>query len=71
LRCCATAACCRPSAVRRRKRGQQDPHDLLVRHERAIPDVLDDGDNRTTGAFILIDESTNDTVAAGMIADAR
>ena len=24
-------------------------------------------DNRTTGAFILIDESTNDTVAAGMI----
>jgi sulfate adenylyltransferase subunit 1 (EFTu-like GTPase family) len=28
-------------------------------------------DNRTTGAFILIDESTNDTVAAGMIADAR
>ena len=28
-------------------------------------------DNRTTGAFILIDEATNDTVAAGMIADAR
>jgi len=26
-------------------------------------------DNRTTGAFILIDEATNDTVAAGMIAD--
>ena len=25
------------------------------------------GDNRATGAFILIDESTNDTVAAGMI----
>jgi bifunctional enzyme CysN/CysC len=25
------------------------------------------GDNRTTGAFILIDEATNDTVAAGMI----
>ena len=24
-------------------------------------------ENRTTGAFILIDESTNDTVAAGMI----
>jgi sulfate adenylyltransferase subunit 1 (EFTu-like GTPase family) len=24
-------------------------------------------DNRTTGAFILIDEATNDTVAAGMI----
>jgi sulfate adenylyltransferase large subunit len=28
-------------------------------------------ENRTTGAFILIDEATNDTVAAGMIADAR
>jgi sulfate adenylyltransferase large subunit len=28
------------------------------------------GDNRTTGAFILIDEATNDTVAAGMIASA-
>jgi bifunctional enzyme CysN/CysC len=27
-------------------------------------------DNRTTGAFILIDESTNDTVAAGMILSA-
>jgi len=25
------------------------------------------GDNRTTGAFILIDEATNDTVAAGMV----
>ena len=27
-------------------------------------------ENRTTGAFILIDETTNDTVGAGMIADA-
>ena len=27
-------------------------------------------DNRTTGAFILIDEATNDTVAAGMIVSA-
>ncbi|MBO0769113.1 MAG: sulfate adenylyltransferase subunit CysN [Solirubrobacterales bacterium] len=27
--------------------------------------------NRTTGSFILIDESTNDTVAAGMIISAR
>ena len=27
--------------------------------------------NRTTGAFILIDEATNDTVGAGMIADVR
>jgi bifunctional enzyme CysN/CysC len=28
-------------------------------------------ENRTTGAFILIDETTNDTVGAGMIADVR
>jgi bifunctional enzyme CysN/CysC len=27
--------------------------------------------NRTTGSFILIDESTNDTVAAGMVVGAR
>jgi sulfate adenylyltransferase subunit 1 len=27
--------------------------------------------NRTTGSFILIDETTNDTVGAGMISDAR
>jgi sulfate adenylyltransferase subunit 1 (EFTu-like GTPase family) len=27
-------------------------------------------DNRATGAFILIDEATNDTVGAGMIASA-
>jgi sulfate adenylyltransferase large subunit len=27
--------------------------------------------NRTTGSFILIDESTNDTVAAGMVLNAR
>ena len=27
-------------------------------------------DNRTTGAFVLIDESTNETVAAGMIVEA-
>ena len=26
--------------------------------------------NRTTGSFILIDESTNDTVAAGMVINA-
>ncbi|MEA2481292.1 MAG: bifunctional enzyme CysN/CysC, partial [Thermoleophilaceae bacterium] len=29
------------------------------------------GANRTTGAFILVDERTNDTVAAGMIVKAR
>jgi bifunctional enzyme CysN/CysC len=28
-------------------------------------------ENRTTGAFILIDEATNDTVGAGMVADVR
>ena len=28
-------------------------------------------ENRSTGAFILIDEGTNDTVGAGMIADVR
>ena len=27
--------------------------------------------NRATGSFILIDESTNDTVAAGMVLNAR
>jgi len=27
--------------------------------------------NRSTGSFILIDESTNDTVAAGMVLNAR
>ncbi len=27
--------------------------------------------NRTTGSFILIDEATNDTVAAGMVLGAR
>jgi bifunctional enzyme CysN/CysC/sulfate adenylyltransferase subunit 1 len=27
--------------------------------------------NRTTGSFILIDESTNDTIAAGMVLNAR
>ena len=26
--------------------------------------------NRATGAFILIDEATNDTVAAGMVVEA-
>jgi sulfate adenylyltransferase subunit 1 len=27
--------------------------------------------NRATGGLILIDESTNDTAAAGMVVDAR
>ena len=29
------------------------------------------GDNRTTGAFILVDEDSNDTVGAGMVRQAR
>ena len=28
-------------------------------------------ENRITGAFILIDEATNDTVAAGMVVSAE
>jgi bifunctional enzyme CysN/CysC len=36
------------------------------------PLILDpDARNRSTGSFILIDESTNDTVAAGMVLNAR
>ena len=27
-------------------------------------------DNRTTGAFVLVDEATNETVAAGMVVSA-
>jgi sulfate adenylyltransferase subunit 1 (EFTu-like GTPase family) len=39
-----------------------------VRLRTAKPLAFDDyARNRATGAFILIDESTNDTVAAGMI----
>jgi bifunctional enzyme CysN/CysC len=38
----------------------------------SAPLVLDPyARNRTTGSFILIDESTNDTVAAGMVLNAR
>ena len=39
-----------------------------VRFRLAEPLAVDPyAENRTTGAFILIDESTNDTVGAGMI----
>ena len=31
----------------------------------------DYGRNRSTGGFVLVDEGTNRTVAAGMIADAN
>jgi bifunctional enzyme CysN/CysC len=39
-----------------------------VRLRTTVPLLCDDyGQNRTTGGFILIDEGTNRTVAAGMI----
>src|SRR5829696_5758978 len=42
-----------------------------VRLRLAEPLVVDPyAENRTTGAFILIDETTNDTVGAGMVASA-
>jgi sulfate adenylyltransferase subunit 1 len=40
----------------------------VVRLRLAEPLCVDAyADNRTTGAFILLDEGTNETVAAGMI----
>jgi len=43
-----------------------------VRLRMSVPLVFDPyRRNRATGSFILIDEATNDTVAAGLIADAR
>ena len=42
-----------------------------VRLRRSAPLVVDPySRNRTTGSFILIDEATNDTVAAGMVVGA-
>jgi sulfate adenylyltransferase subunit 1 (EFTu-like GTPase family) len=38
---------------------------------REVAAELERPENRTTGAFILIDEATNDTVGAGLIADVR
>jgi bifunctional enzyme CysN/CysC len=44
----------------------------VVRFRLAEPLAVDPyARNRTTGAFILIDESTNDTVGAGMVTEAR
>jgi sulfate adenylyltransferase large subunit len=44
----------------------------VVRLRLAEPLAVDTYErNRTTGAFILIDEATNDTVAAGMVLEAR
>jgi sulfate adenylyltransferase subunit 1 (EFTu-like GTPase family) len=43
-----------------------------VRLRTSAPLMLDSyARNRTTGSFILIDEATNDTVAGGMVLDAR
>jgi sulfate adenylyltransferase large subunit len=52
--------------------GRLELNDLgVVRFRLAEPLAVDTyARNRTTGAFILIDESTNDTVGAGMVIDA-
>ena len=43
-----------------------------VRLRASAPLVVDPYErNRTTGSFILIDEASNDTVAAGMVASAH
>jgi bifunctional enzyme CysN/CysC len=43
-----------------------------VRLRASAPLMLDTyARNRTTGSFILIDEATNDTVAGGMVLDAK
>ena len=43
-----------------------------VRLRLSAPLMVDPyAENRTTGAFILIDEATNDTVAAGMVRTAE
>jgi sulfate adenylyltransferase subunit 1 len=43
----------------------------VVRFRLAEPLVVDRyAENRATGAFIVIDESSNDTVGAGMVVDA-
>jgi sulfate adenylyltransferase large subunit len=53
--------------------GKLELNDLgVVRFRLAEPLAVDPyARNRTTGAFILIDESTNDTVGAGMVVEAQ
>jgi sulfate adenylyltransferase large subunit len=53
--------------------GKLELNDLgVVRFRLADPLAVDPyARNRTTGAFILIDESTNDTVGAGMVIEAQ
>jgi sulfate adenylyltransferase subunit 1 (EFTu-like GTPase family) len=52
--------------------GRMELNDLgLVRLRLAEPLVVDPyAQNRATGAFVLIDEATNETVGAGMVVDA-
>jgi sulfate adenylyltransferase subunit 1 (EFTu-like GTPase family) len=52
--------------------GKMELNDLgVVKLRLAEPLAVDPyARNRSTGAFILIDESTNDTVGAGMVVDA-
>jgi sulfate adenylyltransferase subunit 1 (EFTu-like GTPase family) len=52
--------------------GKMELNDLgVVRFRLAEPLAVDPyAQNRTTGAFILIDEATNETVGAGMVVDA-
>ena len=56
----------------RQSPGRMELNDLgLVRFRLAEPLVVDAyARNRDTGAFILIDEATNDTVGAGMVVEA-
>ena len=52
--------------------GRMELNDLgVVKLRLAEPLAVDPyARNRSTGAFILIDEATNDTVGAGMVVDA-
>ena len=58
---------------RRRARERLELNDIgVVRLRLSEPLAVDPyAENRETGAFILIDEATNDTVGAGMIISAR
>ncbi len=59
-----------PESRARRRLELNDIGRVTLRRPRA---VLADpySENRVTGAFILIDEHTNDTVAAGLVTEAR
>jgi sulfate adenylyltransferase subunit 1 (EFTu-like GTPase family) len=52
--------------------GKMELNDLgVVRFRLAEPLVVDRyAQNRGTGAFVLVDEATNETVGAGMVVDA-